>query len=311
MGKACQILKGERIPFEELSSDSDSDSRVSSQLGAEAPDVEEDSPWEVSSDSETELSIFKTGQPRTQAPKEKPSTISAVLPARATSAEKTPGVTELQQLLESVKLTVTCLYKLPLRKPAPIDRLSDQSTEELSYYQNFDISYVRDKFPDKRLDAQIIMRLGKMITRRRQLFLYRKRHSEKLRTDVAVPSISPAGSAEERRRIATKTSDEAADAGGSDLQLANNTLSQPEGSHITFQTKASTLRVGEIPPKAIHDLFAPSVAESESRTSLAASEATRDIRVEVPPRPSPERMTGFKCKYCFLTPYIRSDHAWK
>lgn len=64
----------------------------------------------------------------------------------------------------------------------------------------------------------------------------------------------------------------------------------------------------------IDDLFASSVAELDSKASLAASEATHEIRVDVLPRPQNHeglRMTRLKCKYCSLTPYIRSDRDWK
>ena len=153
-----------------------------------------------------------------------------------------------------------------------------------------------------------------MISRHRQPLLYRKRHSENLRTDVAAPRIPLAGPAEERRKLATETRYEPADADRPDVQPVKKTWSQPESSHVTFRTNASTIRTGELSSMALSDLFVPSVADSDSRTTLAASEATRDIRVEIPPWPSNKEglgMTRFKFKYCFLTPYIRSDHAWK
>ncbi|KAN0073177.1 hypothetical protein V8E54_008397 [Elaphomyces granulatus] len=289
--KSHQILRGKRIPFEEMPSCAG----ASFQVGVKDPNVEEDSPWELSSDSETE---YQEWQPGTRNVKAQGKT------SQETIEGQTQRITELQQLLESIRLAVTYLYKLPLRRPAPLDRLGDRSTEEVSYYQYFDILYVRDKFPD--LDDQVQVRLGKMITRRRQLLLYRERHKDNLRTDVA-SNFQLVAPSEERKKPAKETNK-------SDVRLAPEVQSEPESSHITFKTKASTLRMEALPFINTEDLFAPSVAESDSKTSLAASRATREIRVEVPPRGNSHEgleATHFECKYCFLTQYIRSDRAWK
>lgn len=208
---------------------------------------------------------------------------------------------------ESIRLTVTCLYKHPLRKPAPIERLNNEPTEEVSCYQQFDILFIKDKFPDKRLDAQITVRLGRMITRRRQLLLHRKSHQENLRT---APSSQPEAAAKNPGEFATWTEPEAANANEPGMRPAFKAQSQPESNRITLKSKASTLHIATLPSMNVDDLFALSVAELDSKTTLAASEATRDICVDVPPRPRNHEglgMTRFKCKYCFLTPYIRSD----
>jgi hypothetical protein len=257
----------------------------------------------VSSDSETEISSHQL-----KASEAIVSKVAASGASQGSINQKPQKITELQQLVESIRLAVTCLYKLPLRKPAPIDRLSDKSTEEVSYFQQFDILYVRDKFRDRllgqrahRLDDQVKVRLGKMITRRRQLLLYRERHRDNLLPDVVTPQEK------RRKEPETGTKHEAAIANTTN---ALETQSHAESSHIT---KASTLHEEALPHRDVNDLLAPSVAGSEA-TSLVASEATRDIRIEVPPRPKDHTGRGlnrFECNYCCLTQHIRSDRAWK
>jgi hypothetical protein len=147
------------------------------------------------------------------------------------------------------------------------------------------------------------VRLGKMITRRRQLLLYRKRHRCNLREDVA-SDFQPS---EEQKKLAKETNKP-------DVRFAREAQSEPESSHITFKTKATTLRMEALPFINTKNLFATSVAESDSKTSLAASRATREIRVEVPPRGNSHEgleVTRFECKYCFLAKYIESNRAWK
>src|SRR5882762_344347 len=100
VGKAHQILKRERTPFEEFSSESNSDAGTSSQIKFKALSSEEDSPWEVSSDSETELSAYCRWQSKTgyvQASRKPSSTVTAGLPSQQVADEKSQRLTELQQ----------------------------------------------------------------------------------------------------------------------------------------------------------------------------------------------------------------------
>jgi hypothetical protein len=309
IGKAGQILNGERIPFEELSSDSDTD--VSSQVERETSEVEDDSPWEVSSDSETDLPIRPLAQSmhgNGQSSAVSNSKSLAESPLTNINDKESRGITELGQLLDSIELSVTCLYKLPLRKPAAIDRLADRSTEEVSHYYPFDVAHVQNKFSNEQLDVQTAARLGKMITRRRQLLLYRERHKSGLRTDLVKPATGLTTSAEEQMRPIIVLSHNGMSSSQADAQAVDESRSKAASSRHTLQTKASTMRMEGMLHMDINNLLTPSVAESESKTSLAASEATKTIEIEVPPRPKSQGgidLTRFECKYCFLTPYIR------
>ncbi|KAF7136983.1 hypothetical protein CNMCM5793_006734 [Aspergillus hiratsukae] len=307
--KAHLILIGERIPFEQLSSASESDNTRPSLPQSQLQGTDDDSPWEVSSDSSGDFRLNRN--PQTEAIEE---TDTSPVPVTLTPNLCPRKITELQQLVESIRLGVTCLYKLPLRKPAPVDRLNDRSTEELSCYQHFDILYVRDKFPDTRLSDDVKVRLGKMITRRRQLLLYRKRHRDNLQTNIAPPSSLATSTANVGMEPAAEHEGKAAVLTNPARLSLSEVQSQGRSSGNTLRSKATTFQMGDMPPIDVKNLLAPSVALSDATRSITASEATRDIRIEIPP--APKKLGGgiiahFECKYCHLTVHIRSDGAWK
>lgn len=41
---------------------------------------------------------------------------------------------------------------MPIRRPAPLDRLKQKSSVDASFYQHFDVLYVKDKF--RKLDSK-------------------------------------------------------------------------------------------------------------------------------------------------------------
>ncbi|KAF4418350.1 hypothetical protein CFRS1_v008257 [Colletotrichum fructicola] len=91
------------------------------------------------------------------------------------------GPDDVQKLLQSIRLAISILYKLPLRRPAPMDRLRYGTIGEGSWSEGPDVAYVKDKFPNSRLPENVMIRLGKAITKRRQLLSYRRSHREKLK----------------------------------------------------------------------------------------------------------------------------------
>ncbi|KAI4629699.1 uncharacterized protein J4E87_002885 [Alternaria ethzedia] len=117
-----------------------------------------DSPWEVSSDSEVEYP-GKGKLPRQTPDRPVPE------PAKPT-------------VVDPINFIIDCLWKLPIRSPAPIDRMKKKYTADITAYLPFDIMYIRDKFPN--LNETVTTRLAKMISRRRQLIQYRKDHTDAL-----------------------------------------------------------------------------------------------------------------------------------
>lgn len=287
-------------------SHSQSNSAVSSKNDSDTQDETDDSPWELSDDgSDTKkqpgpldecdgLYTKQVGPTRNQQPD------------HAMFLAQKPSL-EMPSLLKSIEFIVICLYKIPIQRPAPLNKLNQQASIEASYYQPFDILYVRDKFPH--LDSDVAARLGKMITRRRQLLLYRQFHKQRLEpTDagrnaaLVSPLAKKLSSSEDNSR--PKAMDEA-----SASQIARSRV--PNTEHPP-DTRATTVRNNTLFFEKTSILYAPSNAESES--SMASSYADKNMRVKVPPRPKREngkKLDCFKCDYCLVTQFIETDHAWK
>ncbi|EXJ71183.1 uncharacterized protein A1O5_06177 [Cladophialophora psammophila CBS 110553] len=152
--------------------------------GNEEASAEDDSPWEISSSSSrgTEdlfSDIQSSGKEGGEGCR---GTISSPSRGKGSVAVQVGGTTtpgsETDRLFSSIKFTISCLYRLPIRKPAPLDQIKHRTSLDTSPYQHFDALYIRDKFPQ--MDAEVATRLGKMITRRRQLLRYRQTHHESL-----------------------------------------------------------------------------------------------------------------------------------
>jgi hypothetical protein len=318
---ATALIQGLRKPFEEQVEVSNEDSLSLSSL-SDAGDEEvaaEDSPWEISSNSSRQSNVSQTTkQDQNLIGHSSTTQISehATKPHLPSDPVTSLGMTpsrEMPRILNSIQFTVSCLYRLPIRKPAPLDRIKDKTSLESAFYQHFDILYVKDKFPQ--LDAQVATRLGMMITRRRQILLYRNSHAKRLHTSHVEPNRA-------LQTIVTSnllpTIDDSITPQNiqPDGQVA---LSQASSSEQTLRSKATTLRFDETALAAILEdkadslaLYAPSVAESKS--SMASSYSGGDLQVEVPPRPTGEDgedLEWFECPYCLIIKNITTDHRWK
>jgi hypothetical protein len=317
IASAASLIRGKRKPFEEHTEESDVEQSSSSTSEADEVDPD-DSPWEISSDSSGNSNASQ--RPRQLRDDGRGSSNAMGLPETGASSDfpsdrvielgQTPTL-EMPRLLESIKFMISCLYRIPIRKPAPLDRLKHRTSLESSCYQHFDVLYIRDKFP--KLDPDIATRLGKMITRRRQMLYYREAHAKSLDTARTRPELSfPAASLSKSLSMDASTEPQNVQ---SRSQVA---MSRAASSHFTLRSKATTVRPGEDPLIIAQDninsttLYAPSVAESKS--SIASSFAGQDLRVEAPPRPkgnSGKELEWFECPFCLITKNITTDHKWK
>jgi hypothetical protein len=205
---------------------------------------------------------------------------------------------------------------MPIRKPAPLDRLKEKATLDASCYQHFDVMYVRDKFP--LIDNTLATRLGKLISRRRQILWYRDAHKQRLDTARTQPRLGPVLDA--KSKAATPQNPTESNSGEIDIRSVPSgvSVSQTASSYFTLRSKATTVRPGEVPSEFRPEesdpttLYAPSCAESKS--SIASSYTGKDLRVRVPARPRNEsgvELEWFECPYCCLTKNISTERRWK
>lgn len=260
----------------------------------------EDSPWEV---SDTESESEKLGeQGQRNFPKGAANVIS-LEPETTVMKAATTTCSKATQLLESVRFIVNCLYRLPIRRPAPIDRIKESGFVGL--YEHFDVLYVRDKFPEA--DDKLVFRLGKMITRRRQVLSYRRTHDEALRTST----LEELSAIAQNPVILPATHDLGHN---NDKPVEPDAVTASQKSKPTVLTKATTLQIGAPEIVGRNILYPESLAESQS--SIASSYAVANLDVKIPPRVRGENgqvLENFQCPYCFTAVYVnRTDkRAWK
>ncbi|KAL8784297.1 MAG: hypothetical protein Q9213_004055 [Squamulea squamosa] len=89
-------------------------------------------------------------------------------------------ITEIRSLFDAIVNVIQCLYKLAIliRNPAQRDFLTQSRRSDTSAFEPYDLNHVRDRFPQA--DEELVLRLGKAITRRRGYFKYQERHNTKL-----------------------------------------------------------------------------------------------------------------------------------
>lgn len=251
------------------------------------PDDDDDSPWDISS-SDDESKEERT--PQQQPVQSSQNQHSVLFSAEVHSIGQ--GIESLTSRLASIQRVTTCLYRLPIRRPAPMDRLKDRSTDSTACFHFFDISYVKDKFPA--LDSDVAARLAKMITRRRQLLEYRRSHQQNISGSIHI------GQGQQNFPVIRNN-------------IQGSTSGKSDSGHRTLQSKATTLP--QLPPPELHHLLAPSIVGSEALDSVLASEATRELKIEVPPRPQNKKdgsfKTSFCCSYCQMAVTISTDDKWK
>ena len=290
--RIAQILREERIPFE----DHAIASKISSTLLPDSKyhhDISDDLSWESSSSEDAELDACRDKLMSGFSIEESagPSNDDSNFQSHITAGfEK-----EVPYLCNSVKLLIDHLYEIPIRKPAPMNRLIKHDNTSLfnKYVAPFDILYIRDLLKDVTLDAA--NRMGKMNTQRRQILEYRKRHHQSLQID-AVPTTALESPLENRVRSIERQPP----------TIASIKLGSELGK--VSQTKATTFRE---PPRFTSSLKPPpSVANSQ--VSRASTHTAQNILVQIPIQPAESfEGHGYICPYCFILVQAMNEKSWE
>jgi len=274
---ATQIVQNEATPFEEL---------VDLDLGVESIDsiVSSDTDSETDSDADFDSSGEHDDKQIKRHSEE--SDLSA-------SVESNP--LELPQTLELIRFIINCLYKMPIRRPAALERITERIREKFAPYQQFDARFVQDLHPE--LDPAIATRLGRLISLRRHIMYYQEEHNARLQPEPIQRGLS-AG-------LVVGTQSEA-------NAVIYTTPPSEQASGISRPSKATThLNPPDRPDLQKFD-FPPSVASSHH--SRASTYAINTIGLPIPPMPKNADgtpLTHFLCPYCKITQYISTERAWK
>ena len=177
-----------------------------------------------------------------------------------------------------VSQAIGCLYRISmdLRNGPTTDRYAKSANIDTSFYEPYDLEYVRQKFPAAR--DFLVARLGKAISKRRQYFKYQERHAAKLAQFLDVQDT------------ATVLSETTASTAGATEKLPLSTSSFTSDGLDVERRK--------------------SLASIASETSYATS-AGNENRVRMPSMPK-DAASGqpFECPYCHKIDSVSNTHAW-
>jgi hypothetical protein len=179
--------------------------------------------------------------------------------------------TELRQLLENLKSTVTCLFRLSMavRDPAPESQHRSTITVDKSYFEEHDIMHVKAKFPS--CDDNLADRLGRAISGRRQYLSYREEHHQKLAKNIESLGFE-----------------------------------EPKTEHTSNSTEATPL-----PAAHTNNFDVLDGDDALSQTSYASSaNSNATIRVPPLPKEAHDQ-EHFECPLCFMIVSIHTTLGWK
>lgn len=204
----------------------------------------------------------------------------------------------LSTIYTDVGEAVDCLLRLSvaIANPAPHERVRKLGTgpsEDVSFYETHDISYVRDKFP--KMSDELAGVLGKSITRRRQFFKYREAHHARL--------------AEGLEAMALNT-----EVDTSRTEIVPKTVASSLPDHLKKLTNAD-LRTDVIDEDGRSEMGMSQTSYATSAGFLA-EEVDGHIQkppppLKVPPLPAAAECGSFECPFCYRMVSASSSGAWK
>ena len=212
-------------------------------------------------------------------------------------------VLEIPQLLQTLRFTVNCLYRIPIRRPATFDRTKKLAGNDLEHFEPFDKSYIEDRCPAA--SSALKQRLQRMISRRRRLLHYRSKHYEKIKLELPRAATEASGELQPHVPVINFESVETA-------RPSSTTPSEKQSSKPSQLSKATTFNPADFPPLSTNLFSSENMSVAESLPSTNPSLWTGDQKLYVPPRPKGlAGGGGFLCPYCFVICQVRSDEAWK
>jgi hypothetical protein len=210
---------------------------------------------------------------------------------------------EEEELLESVKETITSLFRMSIiiRKASPRDRFAKAlSARQAPFDESFDIRHVAQKYP--KLDSEntqwLKERLGKAITQRRQYLRYAREQRNKRSKDVS-QLWEPES---EHKQTPTY------------LAAVVNPMSQGGQTNTTKPT--STLAPTAASTLILCDVQIPErdLIDNQSQTSYALSlgEEEEDLYLQLPRLVDvAQGSSTFECPLCWTIQNITSEKSWR
>jgi hypothetical protein len=269
----------------------------SSDEGSEVGDLamQEALKWTLSDSEEDDVGSDHDSGPR-----------GSVLPQTpATGLEWLSSASRLKATLASIEMTVTYLYRIPVRESATYNRLKryeKSNHSEFDLYLHFDRLFVRDVFPTA--NESLVFRLGKLVTDRRRILYYRQLYNEELQREVA--------NSEDAGRLRKPTHMAPVLPGDPTTSDFDNFTDIQPSTLPKSSFKASTFHPKEDRPPDKGHLLTSGISEVDEVSSIAPTVVEDNLVIPARPKDSQgQDLLDFVCPYCGVFKHIRSNPAWK
>jgi hypothetical protein len=212
---------------------------------------------------------------------------------------------EIPTLLRMISFLVVCLYRMPIRQFAVTEKIKARISDRASFYQHFDVLFVRDLFP--KMDETAATNLGRSISQRRSILLYkgaRDRQLEALNSgdsDSEPPAPAPAPN-----EIGTIEKTAIPKTLGQELAV-----SESKSVAFTLPSKATTYTQKSSQQSW---LYPPSPSVAISKKSTVSDYAAQELAIAVPKMPvasSSATDDAFVCPYCYSPQRVMSEIQWE
>ena len=194
---------------------------------------------------------------------------------------------------------------MDMQKQRTTNRYDKCSNIDTSFYEQFDIEYVMQKYPNAK--EFLILRLGKAISKRRRWLKYRELHSVKLAQFLDTMDHTD----EDFRTIYSETTATTFD--------APDVLVETQRSEYAGDTRTEITVNSDATPTVLEDTTAfnlgalrhmPSMSTIATETSYATT-LGNEGRLRMPDIPSEAQQSRpFECPYCHKIASVADTHAW-
>ena len=212
---------------------------------------------------------------------------------------------EVQDLFQAAENTIGNLLRLSviIHKPVPKDRYARLATLD-PIDDKYDQNHIWEKYPCVRKSPWLIERIGKANAKRRQYFLYREKHREKLSQGV-IGDTKPTHDRDLPKSVR----------GTPTHNVETEFHSQPSGqrSRETLPSTAATTLILKTNSNIDLNVNEGDSDNGQSMTSFATSVGEgSDNVVHFPPQPDAS-INGkeFECPYCWTIVSVKNWQAWK
>ncbi|KAG4432291.1 hypothetical protein IFR05_012220 [Cadophora sp. M221] len=209
----------------------------------------------------------------------------------------------MQNTVQTIEDIITSLYKfsITIQNPAHRDRTARAAKINISFWSQFDLRHIQDKFP-KCSNERLIRNLAQANTKRRQLFAYHKRHQQKIQH---LPESSPQDGTDISTGQLEDVLDQKVSADSMPRHPGTSTVNT--GNTRLTQTTVSTIR----PPLV---KIAVSVSERSQRTNISngpLSTSQKLLTIPPPPDVAWDFEVPFICPYCYLFIDPKDQRHWE